>query len=68
MKIISITVCKDCPFFTRTEVVGRIAYIPICTKVSNNRTLPYVRASVGTKSYAIPTFIIPDWCPLDDIP
>ena len=73
-KKIVVNNCTECPFIQHHGGFGNPAYIPYCSKAMllTDGNLPYTtssRVTGGCKSplvTAIPTGVIPDWCPLED--
>lgn len=64
MKKISIPTCSSCPYLTHSGGFGQIQYIPKCSKLG--RKLPYNESALSGNIYVQPTYVIPDWCPLEN--
>lgn len=67
MKKLPIKDCVSCPYFANAGVVEKVMYQAYCAKASN-RYLPYIKreSRSSCRYYATPTYMIPDWCPLED--
>ena len=70
MKHITIAKCSDCPHHTTGGGHGNPQYVPQCTAHPNGWSdLPYTKGvGLGNRVAARGTDVIPDWCPLDDLP
>lgn len=67
-KCIKIKSCNECHHRDHQGGFGKIAYIPCC-RFGKGRELPYT-TSANQRGYvtATCTGVIPEWCPLDDLP
>lgn len=56
--------CAECPYRDHRGGFGSPAYVPVCRKIDRN--LPHTLAPNrrGTGCSAVPTNVIPEWCPL----
>ena len=66
MKCIPIQMCITCPHIRHRGAFGSPAYVPWCGATEKN--LPYTESSRDGRSTAHPTGVIPDSCPLPDMP
>lgn len=68
-RMIRITNCHKCPFFSHKGGFGFIEYIPVCSK-AGRRELPYTavpkpRGKMGMSAHSDGG--IPNWCPLEKV-
>jgi len=59
--------CSECPHKDHKGGCGNPAYEPCCRK-KKGRKLPYTCSGSSRRSRAIPTNVIPKWCPLEKEP
>ena len=63
-KKIVLETCANCPHRDHRGGYGAISCVPICRAVG--KELPYRLADNPSRAHAIPTHVIPDWCPLEN--
>lgn len=65
-KKIIIETCESCPHRGHRGGFAEVSYVPYCQKVALN--LPYEVGTIGNRDLvtARSTYVIPDWCPLED--
>lgn len=67
MKKLKLKNCIQCPYFFKDGPYGKVMYKPMCIKGGQGKVLPYDKVESKSKRfYAQPTYIIPNWCSLDD--
>lgn len=73
--MIVVRTCDACPHVDHKGAFGNPAYVPLCRKtMRKDRVLPYtvvvsngLPERSGWPLVAVPSGVIPDWCPLHEI-
>lgn len=67
VKVFPLTSCQRCP----NKITVTQTFEPIRVTAcygSNMRVLPYkISLGITGTKYADPTYVMPDWCPLEDL-
>ena len=67
MRCIPIPSCGQCQFRDHKGAFGAVAYVPVCRRT--NKELPHSLGNTpGGRPVALATEVIPDWCPLPELP
>lgn len=65
-RIIRIETCANCPHRDHDGAFGQPSCKPMCRATPGSQELPYtVMHGYGSRCIAVPTYVIPDWCPLE---
>lgn len=68
-RIIRIESCEDCTNRDHKGAFAEVYCVPVCHAVRPSRELPHtVERGFGTRLVAAPTYVIPEWCPLEKLP
>lgn len=67
-RVIRIETCSKCPNRDHFGAFAKVGLVPMCSAVEPVRELPHkIVQGFGTRLVAVPTYIIPDWCPLEKL-
>lgn len=66
-RMLVVVSCEHCPSRDHKGAWGNVSRIPVCR--ATGISLPYTAQTdgIGNRVEAIPTYVIPEWCPLPQV-